>query len=695
MKRENNFDFRRELLTVHRPNICSGSVLQQPEELRLTAGLQINISENAGEVIAAAAADFVEFLSVSMGLSATVSRGDETFTNGLRIRTQEETAQDMGEFAQYRGYCVEIADAVHICGFDERGCAQALYYLEEQMTLRRAPLLKKGKVSRKPDFSPQMVHSGYGYDDFPDAYLNRIAHEGRDAILVYVEGINRTQVGYLDFNDLIARANRYGLDVYAYSVMVSKMHPQDPGAWEFYDSLYGELFKACPGFKGVVFVGESIGFPSHDERAVPEVFDDDGIPWGKPLTGYWPCRDYPQWVDMVKRAIFQHKPDADIVFWSYNWGRQPEKERIELINSLPLDISLLVTFDMHDFYTVGDVTEQISDYSIRLPGPCQYFLSEARAAKARGMRLYAMTNTAGLTWDFGVIPYEPMPYQWAKRIEGMRAMKDEYGLVGIMESHHYGFWPSFISKFTQRCFMDRSISCKEHLRTVLEMEYGKENVDAVDSAMELWSEAIRHYTPTDNDLYGAARTGPSFPFSLRFDMYPPLDPGAERHFVAYYDHAFAHEVSFDKGSPIGLKLKHEIPELEEMERLLRQGAKLLQAIPEPNEALQKLINLGLYIANCTHTVRNAKQWYRLGCKMRAAEEKSAYIAALDAMQILLEDEMDNVRATIPLVQADSRLGWEATGGYICDERRLNWKLRQVRYIIDTEIAALRTQAAHS
>ena len=170
-------------------------------------------------------------------------------------------------------------------------------------------------------------------------------------------------------------------------------------------------------------------------------------------------------------------------------GRQPEKERIELINSLPLVISLLVTLDMDDFYTIGDVTEKISDYSIRIPSPCDYFLSEA---KARGMRLYTMANTGGLTWDFGVIPYEPMPYQWAGRIEGMRRMKDEYGLVGVMESHYYGFYPSFISKFVKHCFADRRISYKGHLHLMLATEFGAENVEKLDKAMGIWSEAICH-----------------------------------------------------------------------------------------------------------------------------------------------------------------------------------------------------------
>lgn len=694
MKVEKNFDFRKELLTVHKANIRDHAAAANADDLVLQEGLRVNISENASEVVVTAAFDFVDFLFTSMDLFATVCRGEVQGGNVLRIRTQAECGADMGEYAQYRGFRIDIGDMVEVCGYDERGCAQALYHLEELLDFRKAPFLKRGSISRKPEFSPQMVHSGYGYDDFPDEYLNRIAHEGRDAILVYVEGINRTQVGYLDFNALIDRAAKYGLDVYAYSVMISKMHPQDPGAYEFYDGLYGELFRQCPGFKGVVFVGESIGFPSHDERAEFSVYDSEGIPHGKPLTGYWPCRDYPEWVDIVKKVIFQHKPDADIVFWSYNWGRQPEKERIELINSLPLDISLLVTFDVDDFYTIGDVTEQISDYSIRIPGPCDYFVSEAKAAKARGMRLYTMANTGGLTWDFGVIPYEPMPYQWADRIEGMRRMKDEYGLTGIMESHHYGFYPSFISKFVKHCFADRSVSYKDHLRLVLATEFGAENVEKVDEAMALWSEAIRHFTPTDNDLYGAARVGPSYPFSLRVDMYPPFDPGAERHFHAYYDATFPHEVTFDKGSPVGIKIKHELPELERMETLLRQGIAILETIEQPNEELLKLINLGKYIANCTRTVRNAKQWYRLVCKMRAEEEKEAYLAILDQMEELLEAEAENARATIPLVEFDSRLGWEATGGYICDARRLRWKLRQVRYIIDCEIATLRKQAAH-
>lgn len=55
--------------------------------------------------------------------------------------------------------------------------------------------------------------------------MNRLAHDGYDTFLVFVKGPNLTPRGECDLNVLIASAARYGLDVYAYSYMVSEKHP--------------------------------------------------------------------------------------------------------------------------------------------------------------------------------------------------------------------------------------------------------------------------------------------------------------------------------------------------------------------------------------------------------------------------------------------------------------------------------------
>ena len=55
------------------------------------------------------------------------------------------------------------------------------------------------------------------------------------------------------------------------------------------------------------------------------------------------------------------------------------------------------------------------------------------------------------------------------------------------------------------------------------------------------------------------------------------------------------------------------------------------------------------------------------------------------METLLLEERKNAEETIPLVQLDSRLGWEPSMEYMTDEEHLLWKIRQVNYVLDYEI----------
>ena len=119
------------------------------------------------------------------------------------------------------------------------------------MNLNEAPFVALGTTDRAFLYSPRMIHSGYGLDVFPDNYMKRIAHAGFTSLLIYVRDIEKDH----EFNDVISRAAEYGLDVYAYSALHSRVYPEGEEGRQFYDSLYGELFRRCPGFKGVVFVG--------------------------------------------------------------------------------------------------------------------------------------------------------------------------------------------------------------------------------------------------------------------------------------------------------------------------------------------------------------------------------------------------------------------------------------------------------
>lgn len=688
LQKETNYEFRMRMLQVHEKGVRDLSLHPEQDEIEISDGCSVFVPKDADDVILTSARDFIDYLFVSMGVSAILRYGAGNGDgNEISVSLSHNPEKDLEEAAGSRGYRVDVDEkGIHILGFDSRGIAQGFYYLEDLMTFRLAPFVSKGVAKRKPMYDVQMVHSGYGLDNYPNEHLAKIAHEGRTAILVFVKDVNITTSGFLDLNELIYRAGKYGLDVYAYSYFKSERHPDDPDAEEYYESTYGALFKNCPKLKGVTLVGESVEFPSKDPHISGRHYYDnyiDGIPTGKRSPGWYPCYDYPQWLDLIKRIIRKYNPEADIVFWSYNWGFQPEDIRVKLIESLPTDISLQATFEMNEIRELDGIKERCADYTISFAGPGRYFESEAIAAKKRGIRLYSMVNTGGLTWDLGVIPYNPYPYQWIKRYNAMEQAHNNWGLCGLMESHHFGFYPSFISKLSKWAFYENHEDCDVILEKILKSEYGVQNFEKVNKALKLWSEACTHFTPTDADQYGAFRVGASHPFCLVHQIGIPAEKysffGNTIHEATYYPR---------HNGTIGLiskRIHNEINSLEKMKDYMHEGIVILESIDNPNTKLEYLINLGKFIHSTVITGIHAKKWYYLKTKMHVESDNQALAEIFEQMETLLLAERENAEKTIPLVQVDSRLGWEPSMEYMTDEYRIRWKIRQIDYVLNSEL----------
>ncbi|MBP5181749.1 MAG: hypothetical protein J6331_01850, partial [Lentisphaeria bacterium] len=437
MSSEQHYDFRRELNEVHKKDRRDSKAVPAENEVVVDDSWCIVLPADAGRVVDCAAEDLQDYFRVSMGICLPlVKETPKSKAIVLAVKADRRKKK--------RSYKFEVTpEKVLITGTDPEGTGQGCYFIEDLMNLRSAPFLEKQKIFREPVFSPRMTHSGWGLDQFPDSHLNAIAHAGFDSVLLFVKAPNLTTHGFMDFNDLIDRCEKYGLGVYFYSYLPSYKSPEDPDADEFFEASYGAVFKESPKAKGLILVGESCCFPSKDPRCngldrknPPKTLIADG----RPYPGFFPSIDYPDWLNAVKKAVYKYNPDADIVFWSYNWGRAPEKDRVALINALPSDITLEATFEMFDTITKYPNHQMVQpDYSITFPGPGFYFTSEAKAAKKRNLKLYTMSNTAGRTWDFGVVPYVPAPFQWLRRFEAMLDAHEKWGLSGVMDSHHYGW----------------------------------------------------------------------------------------------------------------------------------------------------------------------------------------------------------------------------------------------------------------
>ncbi len=680
LQKERRYQFRERMRKIHKENIRDFSLVPNEDELVLGNRIFISLPKSCGEVIRTAAMDFCDFLRVSMGITAFVSEEERDADIAL------ELSDDLGEFACYKGYRINADDKITITGFDERGVMQALYNLEDIFGRRRAPYIKKDTYMRKPMYAPMMVHSGFGLDDYPDEHLLRIAHEGRDTILIFVKDLHTISKSFLDFNNLIDRARKYGIDVYAYSKLISSMHPDDAGAESYYDSTYGRLFRECPGLKGVSLVGESVRFPSKDPHVSlnASASSNEGIPTGKINPGWYPCCDYPQWLSLIKKVINKYNADADIIFWTYNWGHRSEGERVKLIENLPEGISLQATFEMYDFFKRDGMALYNADYTVSAVGPSGYFRSEAQAAKKRNIRLYSMTNTGGLTWDFGTVPYLPFPYQWIKRYKEMDKARDKWGLCGIMESHHYGFYPSFISKLSKWSFSYPQIEHELVLKDVLISEFGEENYEKIDACLKLWSEAITYFTPTDADQYGAFRAGPSYPLCLDTKMQLQTQPyaafGGEICWCHYETFTNPLDVSY-----VGLRIPIEVRLLEKMSSLFDKGLDILRETKNENTELLYLKNMGEFMSRYIKTGLNAKRWFMLKTELLASHDKSLSLEIIGKMEKLIKKERENAESAIEFAEKDSRLGWEPSMEYIGDAEKIRWKLRSIDYVINNEL----------
>ena len=707
---------------VHRP-IESAERLACPRGyLDLSGGCTILLSQDADVVARHAACDLADFLRVSCGVAAEVTDAPTTYPV-IRLCHSAASPKTAPSGSEERAYRITVTDGgVTVTANTGRGLFAATVYLEERMSEAKGPYLALGETDRRPLFSPRMVHSGYALDEFPEDYMNRLAHDGYDTLLVFVKGPNLTPRGACDFNALIATAARFGLDVYAYSYMVSEKHPDDEGAEEYYESTYGELFRQNPGFRGVVFVGESCEFPSHDERAHPWLNRYNKNPDGtlrstKVNARTFPVRDYPEWIALVKRIIRKYRPDADFLFWTYNWGYRPADVRVELIENLPLDISLQATFEMFEPLPAPEgVSEKTTDYTICTPGPGRYFLSEAEAAKRRGLRLYTISNTAGMTWDTGIVPFIPAPEVWGERYEKLLECHEKYGLCGLMEGHHYGAYHSFISELSKEMGWSPRRDFAEHMRAIAVREFGAENADAVLSAWHHASEGIRHNIPSVEDQYGPLRVGPAYPFATKTYWVMPSEEGT---------HFGGNRITYTwygiyRGFPATSilrdikRLLHGISEFSLMQREYDEAASLMAGVAERLSGRRRAeagrMAAHLYLmARTAETTVNVKRFSMLrhaamemtgtlpthhslmapvtemsvyltndpawptACRTLFACEPPTPAELLALCEQIVQKECDNARRTIPAVEYDSRLGWEPSMEYMCDRAHLEWK----------------------
>ena len=244
-----------------------------------------------------------------------------------------------------------------------------------------------------------------------------------------------------------------------------------------------------------------------------------------------------------------------------------------------------------------------------------------------------------------------------------------------MESHHYGFWPSFISDMARARYWSPRVSYEEALREVLVRDYTEEYADEANKALHLFSDGIRHCISTNEDQYGPFRIGPSYP--LLFQEMATIPSPA---FAMHGGNTICNPMYHYDLKKID-SLLWEIEHIKQMRDLFREGAEILKGI-EPHltgrrlDEIQHLIALGEFIWRSAQTTLSAKTWYLKKCDLLAGKGDRDQLVR--EMLEIAEAEIKNAEGAIPLVEFDSRLGYEPSMDYMCDRAHLEWKIEVTR-----------------
>jgi hypothetical protein len=617
-----------------------------------------------------ALADFARFcadagLPTDRGIGVHLSAGD--------LRTPEAS-------------CVNVhADGCEIVVADAAGVRRALVWIEEEMLRRGGTFLPIGGTERAPALRTRLLleYQALAKDcaeGLPDAYLNRIAHCGVNALLLPVGRVAGSPVttlldplpdAFVDaLRTRIERYARYGIRLFIYAI---EPHPRrerngsmfsctsSPGRRAELEAGMRRLFAEAPGLGGIVVicVGErpshcfSMAPPNHLMRnRCPQCGERDA---NEVLA---------EVLETIERGVHSAAPDAEFIAWPYTqsavWG---EHATIDFAPHTPERVCLIHNFEQGGRPEQLGKVRRTDDYWLSYPGPSALFTACAEGAHNAGRDLYAKVAVS-CGHEIASVPYIPVPGLLYRKFRGVRAA----GCQGVFMNWESGNAPSLMLRAAGELnFGPFPESEEAFLLALAERDWG-EHAAKVVRAWQAFADAYEHFPATIGFSYfGPMHNGAAWPLYLQ-----PADLPLPRNWMP-------DRFSGDRiGDCLGY---HSIDEAITLCRRMlerwQRGTHILAPLRErfagdPARALD--IAIALALACHFESGVNILTFYGLREKLATARDEQAR-ELLRRMHALVVDEKDVSGRLADLCDAFPDLGYcPEAGEHKYSAAKLRWRI---------------------
>lgn len=704
---EETYGFLRALLTpYHAEPLVPGAdaAPEQDGEIRLTARWSIDVPAGSDPVVRTAAADLSDFLQNGLRVPSAASESG-LYTIRLRIASSVEGV------STEEGYRVEAEpNALTIAGIAPRGVLRGVYWLEDQLRLRRAPFVKRGVTVRNCRFpfriSTAFRPGGGSLSEtsepmlYSDGLLARLSHDGYNAIWVDVNTEEITlhskifpelddpeaEIRLARLDDLSRRAKRFGIDVFPYLSTGYNHHLPK----EFFDRHpevlgYGWGPPMCTSVATVrkfyAEVVETLFEHASELRGVGVIYDSEG---------FWYCGnsertrlECPRCRNRTQESIAaellktlddaMHEaggPDTRLIAWNYNVNSSWVTKLVPL---LPADIIVQGDFDKGMVEVKDGIQHVVEDYSLSNLGPPDNFVNEYHAARDRGMTV--MTKTESFVSQEAVfIPYIPAMEQWYARNAKIR----EYNLGGIWATwSHYGWTPSRPAELTAEMAFDPLPTMQEMLMEIARRGFGDAAAPYVMRAWHDFSEGIREYPYSDPVARtpGPIQRGPSHPFFL--------DPN-----VKGFGPWRSWQNDLQWTAPWGTAVTEKY--LRQVRDWYSRGVAELEegrtaAPPSYRSEVDSELGVARTFQSALETGLNLIEWLNARNDFFEARSAAEREVAAERLERVAWAERENAVSVLPILEADSRLGCagqvgDARGG-LFTPALVRWKIGEMDDLI--------------
>jgi len=674
--------FRDLASPLHGAKIRDVSRTIYPGEADLSKGYRLEIAgRNVARDLAASLEDFRAFLSVAMDLKPA-GRG---YRLKARIGQPEGAPADAGE-----AFHADItADGATLTARDSAGLRRALIHLEDEMSIRRAPYLPLGAISRwsviedrisRSPVAPYRWLSGWELeqdgDFYPDQYLNKLAHCGMNGI--WVAGLlsrliaSRTlpelgpKTHQLErLNRLIGRARQYGINVFLFCVEprhqpkdhpVFTAHPEIRGALgqclctstplvkDYIREMMRELFAAAPQLAGVINI-------YNGERYTTGVFNEK-------MAATCPrCRDRRQAEVLAEdlncfyEGIRQSSKTAKLLAWGYSGNTGTDFR--PLMSRLHPEIAWLGNFEHDGEKMVHGRKVGVQEYSLSAIGPSSSFANVASSMVEAGRAVYAKLQM-GNSYELSSEPYIPVPGIAYEKLVAAR----KSGARGSMLSWVIGGYPSAMLKIAGETSFAPVRTKRESLTRLAAAAWGPGEAGRVVEAWNHFAEAFQLYLCAINVFYfGPITRCPAYHLHLGKETRRalPYNWGLTRLRVPQ---PFEDEVTRWLGPNSAQELSDSF---REMSGIWRKGLALLEASLRTQPGNRELRRQHAVAAAADLqflSMANAVEFYTLRDTLagKAPEERRAVVRRL---RQVVEDDIALARQMLPLQRTDCLIGFES------------------------------------